>query len=300
MQCKQAVGRGGVMVSAVGIAPVVHDEIQVHEPALHAFPVPTTGLDPFEEAFRKRHRRKAGRAGNTFLRRRIHGIDAPLIHQHRRTTQRSNGIDNTDGVMLVRDGRQGLRIRLATGRRFGVDESQHGGIGMLAKGIFNPVRIDRLPPFCFHHYGGSAGPFDVFDHAATEHAVSADDDFVAGGNRIDEAGFHPHRSGTRHREGQCVIRLIGVTQESFQLFHHFDKNRIEIADGGQRHRGQYARIDVRGSRAHQGALRRMKRGNFLARGNLLERMIQAHGTILSGDGALGHRGKHISSQPRRA
>ena len=177
-----------------------------------------------------------------------------------------------------------------------MDESQHLGIGMAFEGVLDPVGIDRLAPFGFHHNGGSAGTLDVFDHPATEHTIPADDHFIARGDGIDEAGLHADRTRAGHREGERVIGLVRVTQQGFQFLHHLDENRIEIADCGQRHGGQYPWIDLRRARAHQGALRRMERGDFFAGRNLLERGMQAHGEILSGAALGGAITKHISSR----
>ena len=116
-------------------------------------------------------------------------------------------------------------------------------IRVLLERIFKLLRIDRLAPGVFDDDGFAAGTLHVFDHAAAKHAVAADDYLIAGGHHVDEAKFHADRAGPGDREGQRILRLVGVTQQAFQLFHHLDKNGVEIADRRQAHGGHHARRD---------------------------------------------------------
>jgi len=167
--------------------------------------------------------------------------------------------------VLVRDFDQGLGIGQHTGRGLGVHEGHDADIGVFPERVFQLLRIDRLAPLVLDHNGNAAAALDVFDHAPAEHAVAAHDHLVAGLHHVDETVLHADRARSRYRERQRVLGLVGVAQQRLQLLHHFDENRVEIADGGLAHGGQHARMDFRRPRPHQRALRGMERADAFGR-----------------------------------
>ncbi len=154
--------------------------------------------------------------------------------------------------MLMCQFHQSFGIGLGTGGSFGMHESHQFGIGIGPERLLQFVRINHAAPFIFQHDRCRTTALDVFLHAPAEHAVLADDHLVTRLDQVDEAGFHAGRTRCRNRKRQFVFGLKGVLQQRFHLFHHSDKGRIEMANGGPRQRFEYARTDIGRTRPHQG------------------------------------------------
>ena len=115
-----------------------------------------------------------------------------------------------------------------------MDECHQLGVAVLLERILELLRIARLAPLVFDHDGGAANALHVLDHAATEHAIAHHDDFLARFDHVDKARFHADGAGAGKREGQLIVGLVGIAQQLLELIHHLDKNRVEVADRGQR------------------------------------------------------------------
>jgi len=61
-----------------------------------------------------------------------------------------------------------------------VDKGQQAGLGMLVEGTGHLGRINRLTPAVLYHDRCGAAALHVFFHAATEHAVLADNNRLTG------------------------------------------------------------------------------------------------------------------------
>ena len=91
-----------------------------------------------------------------------------------------------------------------------MNEGDDPGIGVFLQRVFQGVRIDRFSPCPFHDDRGGLASFHVFDHATTEYAVSAYDDFVSRCYHVHETAFHAYGARTGDRVGQLVVCLEGV------------------------------------------------------------------------------------------
>ena len=120
------------------------------------------------------------------------------------------------------------------------------------------LRADLLTPTVFDHHRHTAATLDIFDHAAAEHAVTAYDHLVPWRNQVYETIFHAHRSGARYRKRERVLGLEDISQQRFEIFHHVDEDRIQIPYCRQAYCSHDARVDFRGARTQQRALRRME------------------------------------------
>ena len=92
-----------------------------------------------------------------------------------------------------------------------MNERDDSGVGVFLQCVFHSVRVNGFSPRAFDDDRGAFAAFDVFDHATAKDAVSADDDFVARSDHVDEAAFHANGTGPGDRVGQLVVCLEGIT-----------------------------------------------------------------------------------------
>ena len=111
-------------------------------------------------------------------------------------------------------------------------KSQGLGIGIICQCLLSLVDIDSGTPFVFNHDGLSPTAFNVFLHAATKYTILADNDLVAWLQQIHKDSFHAGRTRCRNRESKLVLGLKGELQKAFNLVHHSDECRVQMADGG--------------------------------------------------------------------
>jgi hypothetical protein len=137
-----------------------------------------------------------------------------------------------------------------------VHERKHARLRVLLQRPRHLVGIDRPAPFVLDENRYTPAALDVLLHAAAEHAVDADHDRVAGLDEIHERGLHAGRAGPGDRDRQRVLGAERVLQQALQIVHHRDELRIEMPDRRPAHGGEHARVDIRGTRAHQGPGRR--------------------------------------------
>ena len=168
-------------------APVTHDKIEVHEPALHlALAIPDLLLGPFIEADRGESRH----TGETFLGSRVDRVHAPDIDLYRCSRQGGDGIHYGQAIVFVGQSHQGLDIGLGTGGCLGMDEGHDLGIRICLECIFQLLRVHRAAPGVFHHDRNAAAPFHVLLHPSAEDAVLTDDYLVTRFHQVDETGLH--------------------------------------------------------------------------------------------------------------
>jgi hypothetical protein len=211
---------------------------------------------------REGHRRQARRAGQAFLAAGVGRVDAPGVDQHRRAAQGGDAIHDHQGAVLAGDGGQRAASDCAP-----VEVSACTKASILASGIRGKCglhlgRVDGPAPGILDHHRHAAAALDVLQHAPAEHAVDADDDLVARLHQVHEAGFHAHRAGPGDREGELVFGLEGIAQQGLGLLHHIREGRVEMADGRPRHGIEDALRHVGRPRPHQGAARRLERGDL--------------------------------------
>ena len=77
---------------------------------------------------------------------------------------------------------------------------------------------------------GEGAAFSDVAHARSENAIHTDDHFVARFDEIHKTKFHAGAASAADREGHFVFREEDMAQHRFDLLHHFDKGRIQMAD----------------------------------------------------------------------
>src|SRR6516225_4930696 len=110
-----------------------------------------------------------------------------------------------------------------------MDNGNKLGVGPF-KSIGYLLRFDDATPGGLDFDDLGPAPFCDVDHACSEHAVDADNDFVAGLEQIDEAKLHAGTLGSADRKGHLVLRQKDLPEHLFEFLHHLDEKRIEVAD----------------------------------------------------------------------
>ncbi len=264
VQRVQRVDRRRVVVGAPALAfhPVTHDQVEVEEPAGDLGPAPADAFDcPLADA----DRRESGGTGEALLATRIDRVHAPFIDVERDAAERRDRVHDADAVVPARQLAEGLHVGAGAGGGLRMHEGEQAGIGVGLQRRLDLVRADRLSPGVLDDHRDPAEAFHVLLHTSAEYAIDAHNDLVARLHQVREAGLHARGSGGRDRERERVSGLERVLEKLLHLFHHADEGGIQMSDDGSAHRGEDARIDVGGARAHQ----------------------CAHGRV---EGAVGHRG----------
>lgn len=125
----------------------------------------------------------------------VNGIDLPIVNAEVETAKRGNGIDEKEGAGIVDDSGDFLKGLVRSGRRFGVDDGEDFGLGVLFEGVCDLPGVVGLAPIDFEGVGNGAVSLGDIGHACAKDTVDAGDDVVAGFDEVCEAGFHAGRAG---------------------------------------------------------------------------------------------------------
>ena len=106
VQCIERIRGSGMMISTGG-SPIPKQQVQIHEPALY---FSLSVLDEFHRAFGKADRRQPGRARQTFLAAGVDRIDLPFIYLDRGSSQRGDGIHNSEAIIALSDLTKRFRV----------------------------------------------------------------------------------------------------------------------------------------------------------------------------------------------
>ena len=115
---------------------------------------------------------------------------------------------------------------------------QHDQLGLLARlerGLHRG-RLDDPAPFGLDPMDLGAHALGAIGGARSEHAIDPDHDLVAILDQVGDRGFHPCRTGSRHRKGDFVIGAEDDAQKLLDILHQRHIFRVEMAQHRRRHR----------------------------------------------------------------
>jgi hypothetical protein len=89
------------------------------------------------------------------------------------------------------------------------------------------------------------------DHPFAEIARHTDQDWIAGLDKVKKRGFDPCAAGAGQGQGQPVLGLKHLAQQSLRLVHDRKELGVHVADNRRRHRPQHPRVHNARTRAKQ-------------------------------------------------
>ncbi len=172
------------------------------------------------------------------LRGRHHDVRAPLVHAHLDPAGAADGIDHQQRLAVAQYGADRLEIRNDAGRALIVNDDDsaiglgldarrdHGGVGHFAPRNLQPVELHRQ---ALGDRRETLAELPVLDH---QHGI-------AGGQHIDERGFHAAGAGGAKQE-DVMLCAHEAAQGVRHLIEDDAKFRPAMRQDRQRGRGAYA------------------------------------------------------------
>lgn len=242
---------GGVVVDAFATAPVRVEGLQVKIPVRHfGFP----GAEGITRAGAEGDWGEARWGGEGFLGAGVGHVHIPSIYFNGDAGPGGDGVKDAEGAVFVRGLCNFLDAGLEdAGGGFAVDEGDEF-VFFLLQGGFDFSGVKGFAPGFFEaiYVAGVAGGHVV--HAFAKVADDADEDMIVRFDEVAEGRFHPRTARAGDGDGKVVFGAEGVTEQGFDIVHHFLEIGIEMTDGGHGEGSQHAGVNHAGARAEEGAL----------------------------------------------
>jgi hypothetical protein len=123
--------------------------------------------------------------------------------------------------------------------------------------------FNNVTPGCFDFRHFRSAPFRHIDHAIAEDSVHPDHCFVPWLDQVDETKLHPGASCAAHRESHFILRQKDGAQHRLDFLHHFDEDRVQMADQRHGHGAEDGCCHVARAGAHQQPWRWIKTSGYL-------------------------------------